>query len=423
MSSIRLPRKDVVNLRSPTNNPFLPGSDRVPEVWAGRAEELADWSEIVRPRRVSGLYERGRAYLGEFGIGKSVLVNRIAADAAADGDWVPERVRVAVAADPLRLLAEALHDFVQTRSLGARIGRRSADLLKRVEEITLPAIGGGVRLRSTPPDANAYRAVRQLLIEVAHLARQEDRALVVRIDEVQNIARPGPLSQLLTVLGDALEVVEPERDAAGITRERALPVVVYLSGLPDFDRHVGESGATFSRRFRTVELEPLSTGDLRAALAAFEGDGWPVLTSDGPASVHMAPEAIATVVESCLGDPFLFQLAGEAAWNAGTGAVITSEEADRGWATARREVTRYVEGRLEGLTDLQLAFLRAAAALQDDQPPSVTAVARELGRRSASEVASTARSLEQEHTLIRRRAGQITFRSGAVAAYLRGDWP
>src|SRR5690606_20694770 len=100
----------------------------------------------------------------------------------------------------------------------------------------------------------------------------------------------------------------------------------------------------------------------------------------------------------------------------------TAEEARRGWQAARREVTRYVESRLRGVSDLQLEVLRAAAALPDVKR-TAAAIARAVGRKSSAEIASTTRSLDVEHRLIRREAGRVTFRSPAVAAFLAGGWP
>lgn len=409
-------------MRSPANNPFVPGSDRVPEIWAGRALELADWRDVLTPRRLAGVYERGRIVVGEFGIGKSVLVNRIATEASEAGHWVAGHVRVPVGADALALVAESIREVAAGRDLDARIGRRAGGLLQRVEELTLPAIGGGVKLRPRPADPNAYRTVLRLLIEVATLAQAAGRLLVLRIDEVQNVAAPGPLSQLLTVLGDALEATTTAVDIAGLQRDRVLPLAVYLSGLPDVGRKAGAAGATFSRRLRALELEPLDEQELRTGLAPFASEGWPVLAADGPDRVVMEPAGIDLVVDRCVGDPFLFQLAGEAAWNAGTGAVITVGEVERGWRSARREVLRYVEARLEGLTEPQLAYLNAAAAL-DDGDRTAASIARALDRASSTEIASTTRSLDVHHALIRRSAGRITFRSRALQAHLRGHWP
>lgn len=80
----------IRRLRRPVDNPFVQGSDHVPAVWARRAEEIADWHAVLRPRRLAGEYERGRAVLGEPGIGKSVLVNRLADEAASVGDLADE---------------------------------------------------------------------------------------------------------------------------------------------------------------------------------------------------------------------------------------------------------------------------------------------------------------------------------------------
>ena len=52
-------------VRTPLISPFAPGSDHVPEVWAGRQPELADFETVAAPRRLAGVYERGRAFLGE----------------------------------------------------------------------------------------------------------------------------------------------------------------------------------------------------------------------------------------------------------------------------------------------------------------------------------------------------------------------
>lgn len=407
-------------MRTALECPFVPGAGRVPEVWAGRETELADAAVAAR-RRLGGVYDRGRAVLGEYGLGKSVLVNRIAEDFRTQGHLVAEPVRIPAGGDPIALLARVLGELVRTHGLGAAIAERVTGLMDRITHVALPVIGGGLTV--TPPDAElAYRDVHDLLVHVGRLARERDRLAMIRIDEVQNAGIAG-LSRLLTVLGDALEATVEEVDALGTRRDRVLPVLVYVSGLPDFRRLAGDAGATFARRFRTFDLEYLSEPEMRTALLPFSTDGWSFLADDGPQRIHMDPGAIDLVVERSLGDPFLFQLAGEAAWQAGEGPLITRAEAERGWRLVRRETVRYVEGRLEGLSDLQLEVLEAAARIEPEAERTSMAVAVATGRTSSSQLASTFQSLDRTHRLIRREAGRLSFRSEAVRRFLTGTWP
>lgn len=406
-------------VRSPVNSPFAPGSDHIPEVWAGRQAELADFELVAAPRRLAGVYDRGRVVLGEPGIGKSVLVGRIARQASAEGHWVAEAIRLAAGEQAVARLAATVRALAAAHSLDAAIGRAAGGLLDRVEEIALPVVGGGLKVRQ-PPQPNPHRDVFRLLVAVCHLAHAERRLVLLRIDEVQQLSGH-QLSQVLTVLGDALNEEVEERDAAGIARQRKLPLLVYLSGLPEFSLRANAARTTFSRRFKLLDLEPLEEADLREALAPFTGDGWPVLTDEGPARVHFASDAVDEIVARCLGSPYLFQLVGDAAWNAGSGAVVTAEEVRRGYLATRREISAYLHLRLADLTDKQVAYLRAAASVPE---PERTAgrVAAQLGTTSDT-LGAVAQALDERHRVIRRVSGRVLFRSAALEALLRGELP
>ncbi len=404
--------------RTPLNSPFAPGSDHVPEVWAGRQAELADFAELLAPRRLAGTYERGRLVTGEPGIGKSVLVGRVARTAAAAGHWITPNVRLAAGEDPLARLAEGLRGVVAGHDLGARVEAAVGGLLGRVEELTLPMVGGGVRFRPAARGGAPHRELFRLLVELGRLARVEHRLLLVRVDEVQHLRGDG-LSQLLTVLGDVLNEEVVERDAAGLERSWKLPVAVYLSGLPEFALRATEARTTFARRFKPLELEPLEDVDVREALAPFATDGWPVLTTGGPAAVHLEPAALDLLVERTLGSPYLFQLVGDAAWNAGSGRLVTQSEVERGHLATRREIRAYASLRLADLTERQIAYLRAAASLPAEERKA-GAVAAAMGEASEA-LAPTARALDERHGVIRRTGGRVVIRSAALEALLRDE--
>lgn len=379
--------------RTPLTNPFEPGSGAIPTIWVGRDEELADVDRRLVPRRTAGLFERGRTYLGDPGLGKSVLVNRIADARRQAGDLVAEPLRLARGRDPLAALAGALHPIIPA---GERLAGRLADAVARVRDVGLL----GARVTVDAPAEDRYASLADLLTTLATSASEEGRVLVIRVDEVQNLAGD-PLSQLLTLLGDLLETTTATTDPAGQPARRHLPVLVLLSGLPTFSARAAEAGATFTRRFATTFLRPFSDEEVRAGLVYAFADGYQVLGEDGPVTIDLADAAREALIEVCQGDPFLFQLAGAAAWDAGVGPLITEEEVHFGWARVRREVHAHVRSRLQGLSELQGQVLRAAVAVTDGQDVAVdgTTIARRMGRTASSAIGSTLQALVAKHVL------------------------
>lgn len=405
-------------MRTAVNNPFEPGSDRIPQVWAGRQRELSAWRDRVRPRRVAGLYERGTTLLGEPGIGKSVLVARIAGDAFRGGDLVTDQIRVPRGVDPTPLVARALLELAQQAGLTTRAGRSLGELLARVEQI---AVAGNSLTLKPSEGQPAHAALTALLVALGTASLPDGRAVIVHVDEVQNIADDQQLSQLLIAFGDALAY--ETTTVAGNELEVCLPIVVYLTGLPEFaDQASSRSGATFARRFATTLLEPISDDDLLAGLHPLVRDGWPVSGADGsPQRVRISPDAAQRIVALCHGDPFLFQLAGQHAWDAGDDAVLRVADVDRGWERARFEARQHVERLLERLPEMERSMLDAMAELEPDER-TLTTIARTMGYERAPQVGPTAQRLDTLRGIIS-RGRRYSFRARTVEAYLTTGWP
>lgn len=408
-------------MRTPLNNPFEPGSDRIPAVWAGRQELLADWRDRVRVRREVGEYERGRTVLGEPGIGKSVLVRRIASDAAQSGDWVTSQLRIPRGESPLRLLAEAALDLADAAGLPTRREQRIRDLLARVRAISIMQVSVGLEAADgVPPHA----ALTQLLIELGRAATAEGKVVLIHLDEVQNVTDDESLSPLLVALGDAL-AHEELVSVPGGELAVLLPITVYLTGLPEFaDMASSRQGATFARRFATSVLAPIDDDDLRLALRPFVRDGWSVMADGQARRVWMTPGAAAKIVELCHGDPFLFQLAGQQAWDAGTSELVDEGEVERGWGRARSEATQHVERLLARLPETERSMVEVMAQLPQ-QDRTLTSIARGMGYQQASQAGPTARRLDTDRGIIERRgrSAPYVFRSRIVEAHLTSDWP
>ena len=408
-------------MRSPLDSPFSPGSDTVPEVWAGRTSHLSDWRDVLRPRRAAGLHERGRTILGEAGSGKSSLVRRIAREASQSGDWATPQLRIPSGTDPLKRVASALLDLSEAAGLAAAREKRIGDLLSRVETVAASGVSLSVRAQDGP---EPYIALTDLLIEIGRAAiRRGDVMVVIHIDEVQNISDENARSQLLIALGDALTHEETVDVPGGLRIERALPIAVYLTGLPEFADMTGaRKGATFARRFRTTALGAIDDDALTSALQPFVTEGWPIADdAGGVGRVFMEPAAQRAVVELAHGEPFLFQLAGERAWYAGTDDLITAEHVRTGWRDAAPEAEAHVQRILDRLPPRERHFLESMAALPPEER-TLTNIARSMGYERTTDAGPTAQRLDLTRGIIR-RGRPYDFRHRAVGAYLTSEWP
>jgi hypothetical protein len=408
-------------MRTALNSPFSPGSDTVPEVWAGRTEQLSDWRDVVRPRRIAGLPERGRTILGEAGLGKSALVRRIARDAAAAGDWVTPQLRVPSGADPLKIVASAILKLADQAGLASSREATIKKSLSRVQAVAASGISLSLRQKEGP---EPYIVLTELLIEVGRAAIAEGNVMVlIHVDEIQNITDENALSQLLIALGDALTYEEPITAPGGVRVARSLPIAVYLTGLPDFaDMTDARKGATFTRRFKTTVLTAIDDDDLASALQPFIITGWPVSDElGGITRISLEPAAAEAIIDLCCGEPFLFQLAGEQAWYAGTGSIITRVQVLAGWKRARPEAVTHVERILERLPKRERDFVQAMAELPTKER-TLTRIATEMGYEKTTDAGPTSQRLDSVRGIIE-RGKPYTFRHRAVEAYLTSDWP
>ena len=247
--------------------------------------------------------------------------------------------------------------------------------------------------------------------------------VVLHIDEVQNIGDEAALSQLLIALGDALSHEEQVEAPGGMVVNRALPIAVYLSGLPEFADLAGaRTGATFARRFQVINLSPISDEDFEAALQPFVLEGWPVPNQDGGVDrVFMTPQAQGAIVELARGEPFLFQLAGQGAWFAGASDLVTVDDVYAGWAEVAHEAEAHVLRILGRLPAREREFLEAMGGVEPERR-TLKEIAAAAGFKAASAAGPSAQRLDIVRGLIN-RGSMYSFRHRAVEAYLTSDWP
>jgi len=340
-------------------NPFQPGAGAVPQVWVGRNEPLLA-ADQQRRDRVRGRYTPGAIVVGPSGIGKSVLVNRVAQEAVVRGDVVVPPVRIARRSDPVAQLA-------------GEVDRAARDVAR----------GRGL--------------VRDAVIALGeHLARENlsrtpgtERALLIRVDELQN-ATSAQRSALIAALGDALEA-RVALDAPGVGGVEAhLPIVLFLTGLPDL-LNAASNVDTFRRRFTTTVLRPFSDAEVEDAL----------LDTPMPGDVVFDRGAASGIAAVVAGDPYLFQLVGRHAWDASDGPVVTTADVAAADTATYAERLRIVEATAADFPDREREVLHALFAVADEYLTAApSAVADHIGL-TVPQIATAAARLERRAAIER----------------------
>lgn len=187
-----------------------------------------------------------------------------------------------------------------------------------------------------------------------------------------------------------------------------------------------EIGRAAIRRRNTMVVlhidEVQNITDEHVALQLFVAEGWPVADgAGGVGRVFMEAKAQRAIVELACGEPFLFQLAGERAWYAGTEDVITAEHVRSGWREAAPETEAHMQRVLDRLPAREREFLQAMAELEPEER-SLTNIARKMGYRKTTDAGPTAQRLDVSRGIIH-RGRPHSFRNRAVGAYLTSDWP
>lgn len=385
-------------LRDATNNPFTPGYGIIPAVFAGRQAEFADFEGVVLRRVAQGTYEPARMLTGDRGMGKTALLKQFEAEASEAGHWV---VRVSAVRGDAALpdVVEALVDELSAQDVAVRLPREARQALKRVAGLTVGPTG--VTVTDARPKRGAtdrwHKDLTVVLTEAGRLAREAGVALLLLLDEAQNIDRSA-MGALFHAFQESQSTTVTEQHPSGARIRQHLPLAVYVAGLPGLTALLRAAGTTFGERARHVSLPPLSDNDVVEALRAFAETRGVAVDAD-------ASDRFCALVG---GYPYFLHVVGSQVWVAGQGPVITAADVDAGWMMAAPTIELFYEERLRDLTDNQRRYLVAAATLEPFERTS-GAVAEALDV-STESLGSTQQALIDTHGLLRRAGrGRIAF--------------
>lgn len=393
--------------RSAADNPFTPGYGVVPQVFAGRQAEFADFESVVLRRVAQGVYEPARLLTGDRGMGKTALLKQFEAEAQETGHWVA-RVSAVRGDAAVPDVVEALVDELDRHDVAVKLGRAAKQALRRLAGLAVGPTGVAV-MESRPKRGVTdrwHKDLTAILTDAGRVARDHRVALLLLLDESQNIDR-GAMAALFHAFQEAQSATVTEQHPTGARLRQHLPLAIYVAGLPGLTALLRAAGTTFGERARHVELPLLSDADVAEALSAFAATRGVGVDAD-------ATDRFVTLVG---GYPYFLHVVGSQVWVAGDGAVISSADVDEGWQRAAPTIELFYEERLRDVTDLQRRYLVAAARLGATARTS-GAIAEGLGTTTEA-VGSTQQALIDTHGLLRRAGrGRVAFTLPGIDRYL-----
>ena len=328
----------------PVANPFAPGAGSRPPTLAGR-DELLEAANIALRRIQAGRHAKSMMLLGLRGVGKTVLLVRIGEIAESVGYVTavieaPEERRLAGLLVPkLRRLLYRISRREKARVLGNRaLGalRNFASAFK----VSHAEFEVGVKPEpGLAASGDLETDLTDLLIAIGEAARAADQPAAILIDEVQYVH-----DEDLRALIVALHRIS----------QRALPLIMFGAGLPQFAALSGEAKSYSERLFHFSGVGPLDENATRSAIRIPIED----------AGAEIDDDALSEIAERTEGYPYFLQEWGAHSWNIAPTSPVTMGDvvSASGKAMAALDAS-FFRVRFDRLTPREQEYLRAMAEL------------------------------------------------------------
>ena len=390
----------------PRTNPYAPGAGTLPPELAGR-DDIIEKAAIALDRFRSGLAARSLLLVGLRGVGKTVLLTRIAKEAEARG-----LVVITMEAPEKRSLPALLIPQIRTALLKLDKIAAAGELTKKA----LKTLGGfvgamkvkyqdiefGVDLGSEPGVADSgdlEHDLIELFTQIGRAAKEKGTAVVFFIDELQYV-KEEQFGSLITALHKCAQ--------------DQLPIALIGAGLPQLVGHAGRAKSYAERLFEYPEIGPLRDSDGRKALVA-------------PAAklgVSYEEDALDEILTRTQAYPYFLQEWGKLCWHCAKNSPITRADAISASDLAISELdASFFRVRFERLTPAEKKYLRAMAELGPG-PHRSGDIAHLLGK-EVQTVAPTRSSLVNKGMIYSLSHGDNSFTVPLFDGYMKrvmSDW-
>lgn len=330
----------------PLRNPFVPGAGSPPPALIGRNGILKQ-AEVVLARTLMGRASKSLILTGLRGVGKTVLLNRIAEMAAAKDFAVvqieaPEAKKLpGLLIPPLRSLLfrlDRMEGFSESVKRGMKVLKGFTSALRlKIGEVEL-----GLEIepeRGTADSGDLDQDLPELFVVIAEAAKDRGTAVAILIDELQYLDS----SELGALIMAVHRVVQKQ-----------LPLVLIGAGLPQILGAAGQSKSYAERLFEFPLIGPLPRADAKDAIRKPIEDAEESLTES-------ALEAVADLTE---GYPYFLQEWGYHLWDHAAQSPITDIDvaAINDLVIAKLDQS-FFRVRFDRLTPREKTYLRVMAQL------------------------------------------------------------
>jgi hypothetical protein len=344
-------------------NPYSPGAGTPPPELAGR-DDLREIVRVSIERQKRGNPSKSVLMVGLRGVGKTVLLDQMRADAESSGAHTvrleaPEgRSLPALLAPQLRIAMLRLSKVEKAKSLAERALRGLAGFVGALK-LKFNDIEVGLDFAPEPglaDNGNLEMDLAALLSEIGNAAKAADTVLAMFIDELQYVDE-----DQLAALISALHRCAQQR----------LPVCIVGAGLPQLRGRAGNAKSYAERLFDYPEIGALPPEAARQAL-------------EKPANalgVQFTPGAVDDIIGQTKGYPYFLQEWGKRAWETAEASPITEKVVRLASAEAVAALDEsFFRVRFDRLTPMEKRYLRAMAELGTG-PHRSGDIAEALGRK------------------------------------------
>lgn len=330
----------------PRTNPYAPGAGTQPPELAGR-DEIIEKAAIALDRFRGGLAARSLLMVGLRGVGKTVLLSRIAQQSEARGFIV-----VMMEAPEKRSLPALLIPHLRAALLKLDRIAAAGDLAKKA----LKALGGfvgamkvkyqdiefGIDLGSEPGIADSgdlEHDLVDLFVAVGQAAKERHAAVVFFIDELQYVEEE-QFASLITALHKCAQ--------------NQLPIALIGAGLPQLVGRAGRAKSYAERLFEYPEIGPLTNEEAKKALVAPAREQ----------GIEYGADALQEILAQTGAYPYFLQEWGKHSWHCAKQSPITRDDVIAATALAIAELdASFFRVRFDRLTPGEKKYLRAMAEL------------------------------------------------------------